>query len=96
MRARDLDNFGVSSGLDWEEWHGRRQCLTMCRKSDLMRFVLFFFATIACWQLSVAETTVIRAAHFDDRVDLAELSQEIRAHDIASVPRQTLCNLLRV
>ena len=84
MRARDLDNFGVSSGLDREEWHGRRQCLTMCRKSDLMRFVLFFFATIACWQFSVAETTLIRAAHFDDRVDLAELSQEIRAHDIAS------------
>lgn len=84
MRARDLDIFGVLSDLGREEWHGRRQFFTMCRKSDLMRFFLLFFATITCWQLCVAETTVIRVATFDDRVDLSELSQEIGAHDIAS------------
>lgn len=84
MRARDLDIFGVLSDLGREEWHGRRQCFTMCGKSDLMRFFLLFAATITCWQLCVAETTVIRVATFDDRVDLSELSQEIGAHDIAS------------
>lgn len=47
-------------------------------------FALLFFATLVFWQLSVAETTVIRVAHFDDRVDLAELSREIRAHEVAS------------
>jgi hypothetical protein len=50
----------------------------------MMRFVLVFFATSICWQLAAAEVSKFRVAKFDDRFDLAELSQEISAHDIAS------------